>query len=282
MTGITRSFLLVASMLLFCSAVSAQEPPDGPPAEPPAADEATDAEKLRAQANQLTSEAVELKNRGDYPAAVTKFEQAYDLVPHPLLLYNIAQSHRLAGNQREALSYYRKFLAIATEGSEVEYSRRFVAELEASVEKAPPPDKPQAPEPADSASSAAAPGPPISSPAVATTVTTSRSIAPRGRHMTPLSWSLAGVSAAALGLGAYMTLSARSDFDSCKDRGSCTSNADVDSIERRLMAGDLLLGASLGAGIATVVVFWLSGDDDPKVGLDVGPESASLSATLRF
>src|SRR5262245_21014805 len=54
---------------------------------------------------------------GDYDAAIVEFKEAYVLRPTPLLLFNIAQSHRRAGHIAEALDFYRRFLDLETDRS---------------------------------------------------------------------------------------------------------------------------------------------------------------------
>jgi tetratricopeptide (TPR) repeat protein len=47
---------------------------------------------------------------GRYPEAIKEFEAAYEIKNDPALLYNLAQSHRLAGNSDQALHFYRTYL----------------------------------------------------------------------------------------------------------------------------------------------------------------------------
>lgn len=46
-----------------------------------------------------------------YAEALAEFERAYEIAPHPLVLYNIAGCHRLMSHYGEAVAYYRRFLA---------------------------------------------------------------------------------------------------------------------------------------------------------------------------
>lgn len=45
-----------------------------------------------------------------FDRSIKDLQLAYALIPKPLYLFNIAQCHRRAGRQREALSYYQRFL----------------------------------------------------------------------------------------------------------------------------------------------------------------------------
>jgi tetratricopeptide (TPR) repeat protein len=47
---------------------------------------------------------------GKYSEAIKEFEAAYEIKNDPALLYNLAQSNRLAGNAEQALHFYRTYL----------------------------------------------------------------------------------------------------------------------------------------------------------------------------
>ncbi len=47
---------------------------------------------------------------GDYATAIRKYEEARQLKPAPLLLFNLAQSHRFAGHVELATRYFRGYL----------------------------------------------------------------------------------------------------------------------------------------------------------------------------
>jgi hypothetical protein len=54
-----------------------------------------------------------LFDKGDFPEAVAKFKESYNLSKNPVLLYNIAFANESAGQDDIALFYYRKFLTDA-------------------------------------------------------------------------------------------------------------------------------------------------------------------------
>lgn len=56
-----------------------------------------------------------LYSDGKYPEAIEQFEKAYEIIPDSRLLFNLAQSHRLAGNAETALGFYRRFLEVIPE-----------------------------------------------------------------------------------------------------------------------------------------------------------------------
>ncbi|MCG8423082.1 MAG: tetratricopeptide repeat protein [Proteobacteria bacterium] len=54
-------------------------------------------QELRARASRYVEEGRALQKNGDYSGAIEKYRAAYDLIPHPQLLYNIGQSVDLSG-----------------------------------------------------------------------------------------------------------------------------------------------------------------------------------------
>jgi|ERR1041385_8602203 len=49
-------------------------------------------------------------NLGEYVEAAQDFEAAYNQVPNYVLLYNVAQAYRQAGDRQHALDAYQRFL----------------------------------------------------------------------------------------------------------------------------------------------------------------------------
>jgi hypothetical protein len=83
-------------------------------------------------------------NLGRFQEAIGEFEKAYDLDPAPILLFNIAQSHRQLGNKERALFFYRRYLEQEPEAakrSEVEQRMKDLAqslEQEKDLKQKPP------------------------------------------------------------------------------------------------------------------------------------------------
>ncbi|HRI55049.1 MAG TPA: tetratricopeptide repeat protein [Pseudomonadota bacterium] len=73
----------------------------------------------------------------EYDKAIAEFESGYQAVPQAVFLYNIAQSHRLAGRADYALTYYRQYLQLSPEAK----NRPEIEERIAALEKqlGPPP-----------------------------------------------------------------------------------------------------------------------------------------------
>lgn len=85
------------------------------------------------EADQRFKRGVALFNDSKYAEALAEFERAYEIAPHPLVLYNIASCHRQMSHYAEAVNYYRRFLA---EGKGVVAAARLTAaqsELDATL-----------------------------------------------------------------------------------------------------------------------------------------------------
>ncbi len=62
------------------------------------------------EARRHFSEGLELIAAGDYDEGIEAFEKAYELVPHPSVLYNIARAYADAGDYENALLYFELYL----------------------------------------------------------------------------------------------------------------------------------------------------------------------------
>src|SRR5690349_15298118 len=75
------------------------------------------------KARHLAERGRALHDAGNYTDAIAAFREAYVLAPSPGLLFNIAQSYRLAGRCDDAAWMYRRYLDSQPSGD-----RRAVAE----------------------------------------------------------------------------------------------------------------------------------------------------------
>lgn len=62
------------------------------------------------EAKQHYEEGTKAYSLGEFPRAITEFKAAYNAKAEPTLLFNIAQSYRLAGDANQALFFYRSYL----------------------------------------------------------------------------------------------------------------------------------------------------------------------------
>jgi tetratricopeptide (TPR) repeat protein len=66
---------------------------------------------------------------GEYDQAIALFREAYELSSAPILLFNIAQAHRLKGDCAHAVELYRHFVRIAPDAPLAEEARRHISTL---------------------------------------------------------------------------------------------------------------------------------------------------------
>jgi len=70
---------------------------------------------------------------GKYDDAIKEFEAAYEIKNDPALLYNLAQSNRLAGNSDQALHFYRTYLRYVPKAANRAEIESRIAQLEQLV-----------------------------------------------------------------------------------------------------------------------------------------------------
>ena len=100
-----------------------------------------DGEDKRRRAGEHVEEGDRFKEQGAFDKAAEEYQKAYDLVPHPLLLFNLAQVYRLGGEKEKALDHYEKYLLRDPEGPAADQAREFADELKAELAAAPPKKK---------------------------------------------------------------------------------------------------------------------------------------------
>ena len=67
---------------------------------------------------------------GKYAEAAAEYEAAFRLRPDPALLYNCAQSYRLAGDRPRAIELYRNYLRLYGDAPNAEDARKHLGNLE--------------------------------------------------------------------------------------------------------------------------------------------------------
>lgn len=199
-----------------------------------------------------------------FAQAIAEYRAAYRLLPLPDLLFNIAQAHRLAGQDAAAVTYYRRYLELP-DGKARAAAKRHLLEL--SKRLPPPPDKPSPPAATDNS----APSAPQNE---------ADSDAPRRTWIGPVV-TAAGLAITALGAGlAGSALAERSELeDTCAP--SCARSS-WDGLPERHTAG-VVLGIVGAAITVTGVVLWgLSSwrSLDDTVALRPGLDGAGFA--LRF
>ena len=101
----------------------------GASARPAPAQDADGNEARRRKASHHVRRGDAFKEAADYPAAAREYEDAYALVPHPVLFFNLAQVYRLGGERERAIEFYERYLAADPDGRASRQARRFAAQL---------------------------------------------------------------------------------------------------------------------------------------------------------
>jgi tetratricopeptide (TPR) repeat protein len=216
---------------------------------------------------------------GEYEQAIALFRKAYELTLAPLLLYNVAQAHRLNGDCPRALDVYRHFVRLAPDSPKRAETEGHIQALAARC---------GAGAPAASASSSARATPPASSsPAVAS----SGGEPGAGSWRRPVAVGLlvSGVSTGAAALATYLWNHDRWDTWSGEDRWLASPQAQATpgewlnrqaandrllrSIHRFDTATVALLGASAACLSGAALLMVLPG----RVAVDAGPGQARVA-----
>ncbi len=131
--GVVNPFLTEADMIrvvlrmVLIGAATWASVPSGAWADPAPATDKKQVAKQYVDAGKAAQDA------GDYDTAIALYEKAYQLVPHPKLLYDIAIAQRLAGRLDEALRQYKQYVAVEPSGQEAQIARDVIAEIEAKL-----------------------------------------------------------------------------------------------------------------------------------------------------
>jgi len=122
-----RVWLAVLGSILLASPIRPAAAQAAPAAQPaPAVDKA----KSKV-AKRYVDAGLAAQSTGDYDTAITFYGKAYQLVAHPVLLFNMAQAHRLSGRIDEALKLYAQYLEQAPNGAQAQTARDLIAEEKA-------------------------------------------------------------------------------------------------------------------------------------------------------
>ena len=90
-------------------------------------------DKAKKQAGELVKQAIAKSQAGDHAAAIELYQQAYMLVPQPLLLSNIGSEYQKSGKAVEAIKNFCKYIADDPTGANVEYATAQVNTLQAEL-----------------------------------------------------------------------------------------------------------------------------------------------------
>jgi tetratricopeptide (TPR) repeat protein len=204
-------------------------------------------EARRREASERVQRGDAFKESGDHAAAAREYQKAYALVPHPVLIFNLAQVYRLGGDRERAIEHYERYLAADPNGRASRQARQFADQLRRELERERAGDRPRAdtaPTPAgkgDVARSAQRPSP--------------------GRGLRLAGMVSAGAGLVAIGIGVKFGLDARGisdDIDAHTDGAwpeeLLARQADGERAERNMF---ILTGAGAAAIVAGGVLYYL-------------------------
>jgi tetratricopeptide (TPR) repeat protein len=193
-------------------------------------------------------------NLGEFREAAEQYMEAYRLKPTPLLLFNIAQAWRLAGEPQRALFHYRRYLGAMPAAANRTQVEEFIAALDAQLAAAAPrSEPPAAAAPAEPAPAAAAPPSATPAPPAATAPP-----AEPPRPVSPWPWvALGGTAAALAGAGAaYLA----ADAQLAGLARAHTARAEQENVLDRtgaLLTASMALVILAAAGVAGTVVLFM-------------------------
>lgn len=256
------------------------------------------------RAGELVDEANRHYNVAEYKEAIAAYKEAYKLIPEPLLLWNLAQAYRLAGDCTNALTFYKNYVREAPGGQFRAMADQRIPEMEACAKKAPPPTGTTDTPPAGSTDTPTDAGDPRLNDPLGDGRTPGEmgpagppenggNVAPppsSGGSLRIAGYALTGAGALGLVAGGYFSLKARS-LAGDAERACATecTGAELMDFDRQGDAADrnatiayIAGGVMLAAGVATIVITRPSGERRASVALVPTPGGATASAGWSF
>jgi tetratricopeptide (TPR) repeat protein len=278
MTALLRALIVAVAVSVSAGTVAAQ------------------GDEAKAEARALHDRGLEHYAAGRYTEAIDSYRRAYERVPAPGILFNLAQAHRLAGHCDRALELYEQYVRERPQAANAPVAREHAAAMRRCLEKRRPaaepdtePDTEPAPESKPMIDGVpAAPTEPAGG--LGTDLGTGGPIdrdrgADPGRTKRLAGIGVAAAGALALGTGVYFGLEARSasaEIDGVFRAGGTWSDDLRRTEERGKRANTLMIGftAAGTAALATgALLYYLGHRDagDPALALQPTPGGALLS-----
>lgn len=246
--------LIPATLVLVASVASAQDP--------------------TAVAREHFSKGTSLFDLGRYKEAAAEYEAAYQAKNDPALLFNIAQTYRLAGENTKAITAYRSYLRHVPKASNREEVKSKIAELQRAQEqqeraKQGPPEgtlRPEEPARKTEATAPAVAPPQPSEPTTGAAPTApaaeQRRDAGRTKRLAGIGVASGGVALLALG-GVFVGLASQANGQVLTSDGRFSASAE----DRRdnYQIANVVCFAVGGAAFVTGVVLWVVGRREPRV-----------------
>jgi hypothetical protein len=244
--------------------------------------------KPSAAATALIDKGASLYESGDYAKAAASLRAAYELVPEPRLLFNIARAYEKAGDTEQAFEFYERYLdATGTEAELRHRAHDALKRIRSAIESAaptPPPASPSVPAAASppaapvAAPPASAPEPAAAPPAPAAAVATVEPGSPANTRVPGI--ILVSVGAASMATGAGFGIWALNTAQQTR--------ASLDPVQKPLLrsrayteanVADVTLAAGAVAAVVGAWLWWRN--PKPKApAVSFGPGGVSASWTV--
>jgi outer membrane protein OmpA-like peptidoglycan-associated protein len=88
---------------------------------------------LKVRAKAYVADGLTAQDEGKFEKAIVLYQQAYALVPHPAILFNIGQALRLSGDKVRAVEYYRKCYAVEGKSRLGKEAKAWVGKLQKQI-----------------------------------------------------------------------------------------------------------------------------------------------------
>jgi tetratricopeptide (TPR) repeat protein len=226
-----------------------------------------DAQSATRRAQSHYRAGMKLFNLGRFAEAIKEFEQAYEIDPVPVHLFNIGQAHWKDGNLTQARFFFQRYLAEAPQGEKQRASaedRVKQIDEQLAAQKPPPTQPPRHTE---------APQPPPERPAIEPARAVPVMVSSQPERPEPdadrggMRWAgygLIGAGALALAGGGVYLLAGRGGC------GDLPSGATCNSKRRSVVPGFVLLGAGVATGVTGTILLYRG--RDTQVALSVSDD----------
>ena len=88
---------------------------------------------IKSLARRYVTDGIAAQQEGWFDQAIALYNRAHALAPHPTILFNLGQAHRLKGDKQMALRYYLQFLAVESEGKLFEEAKAWAQALDKEI-----------------------------------------------------------------------------------------------------------------------------------------------------
>jgi hypothetical protein len=122
-----RTLVALVTLSLLVGAAAHAQPGGAPAPATPDAD--------RAEAERVYDEGTKHYDLGEWDLAIAAFKQAYERMPDPLFLFDIAQSYRRAGRCHEARDFYKSFVRDAPAAENRPKADKFIIDMDDCARK---------------------------------------------------------------------------------------------------------------------------------------------------